>query len=127
MAASARRPYGFPRTHRLGGREAFRHVFDLGVRASRGPLTLYVHPNDLLHARLGLTVGRRVGTAVRRNRIKRLLREAFRHLQHDLPAAYDAVVVVRAHEPFVLADYQRLLSGLFVRAHSQWRAREREV
>ena len=114
------RRYTLPRTHRLGGRVAFREVFDAGCRASRGPLTVYVRRNELPHPRLGLSVSRRVGTAVRRNRIKRLVREAFRHLQHDLPAPYDFVVVIRPHEPLALADYQRLLSALLVRADAQW-------
>ena len=106
-----------PRSRRLSGRLAFRRVFDEGVKATRGPITLYALPNGLSYPRLGLTVPRHVGTAVRRNRIKRLLREAFRHLQHDLPAAYDLVVVVRQHDPLPLAEYQRILSALLVRAH----------
>jgi ribonuclease P protein component len=51
--------------------------------------------NDSGHPRLGLAVGvRAAGNAVRRNRMKRLLREWFRHQQHDTPAL-DVVVNVR--------------------------------
>jgi ribonuclease P protein component len=64
-----------------------------------------------------------VGSAVRRNRIKRLLRESFRLLQHDLPQGYDLLVVVRPHEPLMLADYQKLLSALLVKLHNTWRQR----
>ena len=49
-------------------------------------LVVYAAPNDVGHARLGLTVSRKVGSAVCRNRWKRLLREAFRLSQQELPA-----------------------------------------
>ena len=117
------RRYTLPRTHRLGGRVAFAAVFDHGLKATRGPLTMFARPNGLPHPRLGLSIGRRVGGAVRRNRIKRMLREAFRHLQHDLPASYDVVIVARRHDELPLADYQRLLSALLVRVHRLWSER----
>ena len=60
-------------------------VYDAKVRESHGPIMVYGKPNRLAHSRLGLSVSRKVGTAPRRNRIRRLLREAFRHMQHDLP------------------------------------------
>ena len=119
----AAKRYSFPKSNRLSGRLKFAAVFDAKVRDSRGPLTAYALPNGLDHPRLGVSIGRRVGTAPRRNRIKRLLRESFRLMQHDLPRGYDFVVVVRPHEPLMLADYQRLMSGLFVKLHRQWLAR----
>jgi len=112
--------YTFPPTRRLGGKVAFSRVFDAKVRESRGPLMAYARPNDLGHARFGITISRKVGTAARRNRIKRLLRESFRLLQHDLPRGYDLVIVVRPHEPLLLADYQRLVSAIFVKLHRRW-------
>jgi ribonuclease P protein component len=45
--------------------------------------------------RLGVTVSRKVGPAVVRNRLKRLVREAFRLHRHELPAGLDLVVVAR--------------------------------
>ena len=116
--ADAKR-YTFPPSHRLGGKLAFRAVFDAGLKASKGPLTAYVRPNGLGHPRLGLTVPRRVGNAAARNRVKRMLREAYRHLRHDFPVDYDFVVVVRPHPPLTLAEYQRLTSGLLVKVHAR--------
>jgi ribonuclease P protein component len=113
----------FPKSRRLGGQLEFSSVFDAKVRECRGPLNVYALPNDLGHPRLGISISRRVGTAPKRNRIKRLLRESFRLMQHDLPRGYDFVVVVRPHETLMLADYQKLLSAMFVKLHRVWRAR----
>ena len=110
----------FPRTVRLSGKLAFAAVYDAKTKFSRGPLVMYSLPNQLPHCGWGLSVSRRVGTAVRRNRIKRLLREAIRLMQHDLPQGYDAVIVVRPHKPLILAEYQKLLNGLMVQAHRHW-------
>ena len=112
--------YTFGKQQRVSGRVEFSAVFDAKVRHSRGPLTAYAVPTDRPSPRLGLSVSRRVGTAPRRNRIKRLLREAFRLMRHDFPRTYDIVIVVRPHEPLMLADYQRLLTGLMVKLHQDW-------
>ena len=113
----------FPRSHRLSGRLAFAAVYDAKEKSARGPLAIFSRPNGLPHPRLGLSVSRRVGNAVRRGRIKRLIREAFRSAQHDLPVGYDSVVVVRPHEPLILADYQKLFAHLTIRGHATWQRR----
>jgi ribonuclease P protein component len=117
------RRHAFPKSHRLRNRDDFTAVYEAKVRESRGPLTVYSRPNGLPHPRMGLSTSRKVGTAPRRNRIRRLLREAFRHLQHDLPAGYDLLVVVRPHEPLILAEYQRLLMTMVVKLHAAWQRR----
>jgi ribonuclease P protein component len=101
--------YRFRRSQRLSGRRAFEAVYQANVRKTSGPLVVLARPNTLGHDRLGLSVSRRVGGAVQRNRIKRLLREAFRLMQHDWRDGYDLVIVVRPHEGHTLAEYQRLL------------------
>src|SRR5439155_22606439 len=106
----------YPKSHRLGGKLQFAAVFDAKVKESRGPLAVYSLPNELGHPRLGISISRRVGTAVRRNRIKRLLREAFRIHQHDLPRGYDLVFVVRPHAPMILAEYLKLMTALMLRS-----------
>jgi ribonuclease P protein component len=111
--------YQFLKSRRLRGRGTFKAIRDEGVRESRGPLTLWAVANDLGHPRLGISIGRVVGTAARRNRVKRLLRESFRLMQHDLPRGYDLVVAVRPHEPLMLAEYQKLLTSMVVRAHAK--------
>src|SRR5688572_1553753 len=99
---AAPRPYPFARRHRLTHARQFQAVYEAKTRQSRGPLTIFALPNALPHPRLGLSVGRKVGIAPKRNRIKRLLREAFRMLQHDWPAGYDVVINVRPHDVLLL-------------------------
>lgn len=76
----------FPKSHRLLRAAEFDRVFKLRQSAADKLLVMYVAANELEHPRLGLVVSRKVGNAVVRNRWKRLLREAFRHSQHQLPA-----------------------------------------
>ncbi len=111
------RTYAYARKNRLTHEKQFEAVYAGKVRQSRGPLTIFAIANELGFLRLGLSVGRKVGTAPRRNRIKRLLREAFRLMQHDLPTGYDLVINVRPHEVMILAEYQRIMSALCVKLH----------
>jgi ribonuclease P protein component len=117
------RSYTFPGTHRLRSKLDFARVFDARVREYRGPVTLYALPNELPHPRMGISMSRKVGTAARRNRIKRLLRESFRLHQHDLPRGYDFVVTVRPHEPMILAEYQKIMMALMLKLHAVWQRR----
>jgi ribonuclease P protein component len=99
----------YPKSHRLGGRNTFKSIKERGLRQSKGPLTGWIIPNDTNHLRLGISIGRHCGTAVRRNLVKRRIREAFRLIQHEFPGGFDLVLSVRPHVPLVLADYQQIL------------------
>lgn len=76
----------FPKRMRILRPSEFDRVMRSRVSAVDGLLRVYGAANELGHARLGLTVSRRMGVAVERNRWKRALREAFRLGQHQLPA-----------------------------------------
>jgi ribonuclease P protein component len=125
MPASTPTPrrHTFPRTLRVRTRDDYAAIFDVRVRVAHGPLALFGVPNDKGVTRLGFSTSRKVGNAVRRNRIRRLLRESFRLLQHELPAGYDLVIVVRAHEPLPLGEYQQMLKQLCALLHATWQKR----
>ncbi len=77
------------RRQRLTHARQFQAVHDARMRRAVGPITASAIPNDQPFHRLGLAVSKRVGSSVKRNRAKRILREAFRVLQHEL-ATIDA-------------------------------------
>ena len=66
---------------------------------------------------------RRVGSAPVRNRIKRLLREAYRVSGADWPQDYDVVVHVQRHEPLSLEAYRRHLDEALRVLHGEWTKR----
>ncbi len=86
-----------PKNRRLVSNRQFKAVLDRRRRAGDAMLTLWVAENRCGHARLGVSVGKSCGNAVVRNRLKRLMREAFRLSQEQVPAGYDYVLMVSAN------------------------------
>jgi ribonuclease P protein component len=86
----------YPRNYRLLGAAQYQRVFGhCEIKASGRFVTVLAVPNDLRHPRLGTAVSvKTAGGAVRRNRIKRLIRESFR-LHRQMLDGLDLVVLVR--------------------------------
>ncbi|HCA39968.1 MAG: ribonuclease P protein component [Phycisphaerales bacterium] len=93
------------RAGRIRRSSEFRAVFESGLANTSGPLRLHAMKSTHDRSRLGLAVSRRVGNAVRRNRIKRLLRVAFRMACDGWNPPLDVVIVVLPHDPKSLDDY----------------------
>src|SRR5438105_14022319 len=90
----------------------FRRVYERRRSASDAWLIVYACENGLPHLRLGLSVSRKVGGAVQRNRLRRLYREAFRLTKHDMPVGLDLVVIPRKAEEPAFAELKRSLPRL---------------
>ena len=85
-----------PSRGRLSRSAEFERVYRQGRSTANRHLVLYTFPNATTERpRLGLSVSRKVGGAVERNRVKRLLREAFAQTEANLRAGQDVVVVAR--------------------------------
>ena len=98
----------FPRAFRLTTRRQFLAVYREGRRVGSRSFTLFGLPNETGRYRLGITVTRKVGCAVRRNRIKRILREIFRKNLRDHRTGLD--IVVNAHRGLDTTDSKKLES-----------------
>ncbi len=110
----------FLRTHRVRRTTDFQRAYRRRCTAGDRTLLVFAHGNTLPHARLGLSVSRKVGGAVRRNRWKRLLREAFRLEQPKLPAGIDLIVIPRPEAEPSLALIRQSLSRLARKAAGKW-------
>lgn len=107
-------PHRFRPCHRLHSPADFQRVYKGGKRAGDGLFAVNALANSLGHARLGMSVSTRtVGNAVRRNRVRRIIREVFRERHADLPAV-DLVVTSRpgardAPRPAIVTSLERLI------------------
>lgn len=117
----------FPKQMRLLRASEFKRVFDARNSASDAWIVLYGAASELGHSRIGLTVSRRVGGAVQRNRWKRLLREAFRLTRSELPQL-DLVCVVWGQAPPTLGQMRESLIALSgrIQGRIEERAKRRE-
>ena len=85
-----------PRETRLVRRAEYDAVYREGRRRSSREFTLFVRPNGLEVSRFGWSIKKALGNAVKRNRIRRRLREIFRLHRREIAAGWDIVVHPRA-------------------------------
>lgn len=111
------------RTDRVRRRPDFERAYDRGIRVHGRLMTVFVLPNGGTTPRLGVAATRKLGSAVERNRAKRIAREVFR--RHKVAAGLDIIIVPRREmldAPFssVEADF---LGALERRHHERPRPR----
>lgn len=102
----------FPVECRIRRGSDFQRAYQSRQRVSDGRILLFGIRNELGISRIGLSVSRKHGNAVERNRRKRLLREAFRLTRSRLPAGYDFILIPQQGVEPVLAEYQKSLLWL---------------
>ncbi len=81
---------------RLTQRWEFQRGYKKGEKYWNRHLVIYVFRQSLYSTRLGITVSKKIGNSVKRNRVKRLIRESFRLSQQQICQGYDIVAVGRS-------------------------------
>jgi ribonuclease P protein component len=90
---------------RLKKRSDFQKLFSKGKRAFSPTLTMvYFTAKEM---RMGISVGKRHGKSVTRNRIKRLLREAFRAERVNMKGNYSIVLIPKVRDEYDLATFRK--------------------
>lgn len=82
-------------TFSLKKNKEFKHIYKKGKSYANRLLVIYYLPNEKNYNRLGLSVSKKVGNSVIRNRVKRLLRESYRLNEENIKTAYDIVIIAR--------------------------------
>jgi ribonuclease P protein component len=112
MTAPTAGPFAFRPHEHLRRAADFRRVYDRRRSVSDPWLIVYACENGLPHLRLGLSVSRKVGKATRRNRLRRLYREAFRLTRHEMPTGLDLILIPRRPEEPTLEELKQSLPRL---------------
>ena len=84
--------YSFQKEKRIHSNNQFVYLIRHGRYLRNKLLTIYIAKNDYDFPRLGISVGKFYGNALKRNKFKRLVREAFRLNQHKIPSGHDYLV-----------------------------------
>jgi ribonuclease P protein component len=85
----------FGKEQRLRKRHQYRRVQGAGRKIHLRDLLVFAESNGLERSRVGITVSAKVGGAVTRNRLKRVLREGWRRERAGFPPGYDIVIVAK--------------------------------
>lgn len=122
----------FRARHRLAHARDYQAAFKNRCAKSRGPLTVFINPTEHPQHRLGLSIGKRVGGATVRVRLKRAIRESFRldrpvYPKLDDGRHFDIIVSARKHNPLSLNEYRAHLKAAVEAAHRELTKRETQA
>ena len=102
--------------YRLKKQADFQRLFQKGKRGFSPSLTILYRPSD--KTTMGISVGKKHGKSVQRNRIKRLIREAFRAAQGEMKGSYSIVILPKVAEEYSLETFTK---------HLQWIIRKEKL
>lgn len=105
-AGGARPGEGLGRDARVRRRSEYQAIQSRGRRVHTPHFVLILLPSERSVGRLGITVTRKVGSAVSRNRVKRLVREVWRRNRRRFPEGFDVVFIAKQGAPEL--DYHRV-------------------
>lgn len=106
----------FRKDQRLRCSTEFARVFESKHTSANDRLVVHLSKNGLTRSRLGVIVSRRVGNAVRRNAIRRRIREAFRKNRDVLPSGYDVICIAKPCAGILARDVAESFCTLVVKA-----------
>lgn len=99
------------RQYRLAKRQDFSKVYRLGRSAANRQFVIYALPNPQTETiRAGISASKKLGGAVVRNRVRRMIKEIVRHHAQRLVNGYDLIVIVR--KPAVDMNYKEMEKSL---------------
>ena len=87
-------------TAKLNQNYMFRRIYRIGKNSVTPYFAVYTVKNRSNRNRLGITATKKIGNAVQRNRARRLIAEAYRLLEAELPKGFDIVIVARKKAVF---------------------------
>ncbi|MFK7882650.1 MAG: ribonuclease P protein component [Phycisphaerales bacterium] len=122
----------FRARHRISHARDYHAVFNARSAKSRGPLTVFLLPTNHPEHRLGLSIGKRVGGATVRVRLKRAIRESIRLDRPVYPSpsscrSYDIVISARRHKPLSLQDYRSHIKTAIESSHRELEHRSQQI
>lgn len=109
--------FSFKKENRIKSKHAFQTVYKTGRSVVDSMSVMYVLANDEKNIKIGFAVGKKMGNAVVRNRVKRMMREVFRHRRSELKDSVHIIWVAR--KKLIAADiytYDRIFMRLAKRA-----------
>lgn len=109
--------FGFPRSNKIKAKKEFQSVYEKGHSVVDGLSVFYVLPSENEMTKIGFAVGKKIGNAVIRNHIKRMMREVFRMHKAELKLHFRVIWVAR--KKLAQADiktYERVFLRLAKRA-----------
>ncbi|KGL41842.1 ribonuclease P protein component [Listeria newyorkensis] len=99
------------KAYRIKKDDEFQRVFKKGKSFANRQFVVYIFKReDLAHFRIGLSVSKKIGNAVVRNRIKRCIRQTFHELNEQIDSGYDYIIIAR--KPAANMDFHEIKKSL---------------